>query len=365
MVAIDFLVNALAGTIGGVAGVYVGSPLDVIKTRMQTGAVATTSLLSSLSLTVREHGVRGLFRGAVVSAIGQIPNNFITFGAYGATLTLLSSSGRDDTLPSSDNLPSLRHVYIAGTTAGFLQTLALTPCEYIKVQQQMFRAGADGKPQGLVDIGRSILRVHGVRGLYRGWVSTILRDAGTYGVYFGSYEFLRRSSGTYNIATKDIDTPVWALLLSGGVAGCLSWLLALPADTVKSIIQAQPVAQLHGALKATHGSANAASQHSSARISTVAAGIYRQHGLRGFFRGLAPCLVRALPVNAVTFFAYESALERIEAVVDTWEEAQALEAGKRVRDPSRTLNSGAVWPATTPVSSNEPPPPHRHASRRE
>lgn len=36
---------------------------------------------------------------------------------------------------------------------------------------------------------------------------------------------------------------------------------------------------------------------------------YRQSGIAGFYRGFWPCILRASPVNAAAFVAYESALK--------------------------------------------------------
>ena len=41
------------------------------------------------------------------------------------------------------------------------------------------------------------------------------------------------------------------------------------------------------------------------RIRTVARAVLREQGPAGFFRGLLPCVLRSVPVNAVTFWGYE------------------------------------------------------------
>jgi solute carrier family 25 (mitochondrial carnitine/acylcarnitine transporter), member 20/29 len=84
----DFFLSGLAGTLGGISGVYVGSPLDVVKTRMQFGAVAGGAgaaaarggVARGLADVVRVGGFRALFAGAAASALGQGPNNLIVFG---------------------------------------------------------------------------------------------------------------------------------------------------------------------------------------------------------------------------------------------------------------------------------------------
>ena len=35
----------------------------------------------------------------------------------------------------------------------------------------------------------------------------------------------------------------------------------------------------------------------------------KRYGIRGFFRGLSPCLIRAFPANLTNFWVYESVLQ--------------------------------------------------------
>lgn len=46
---------------------------------------------------------------------------------------------------------------------------------------------------------------------------------------------------------------------------------------------------------------------------SIARNIYRADGLRGFFAGLAPCLLRSFPVNASALFVYEGILRLLDA----------------------------------------------------
>ena len=46
---------------------------------------------------------------------------------------------------------------------------------------------------------------------------------------------------------------------------------------------------------------------------TVTKALYRSGGLRPFFRGFTATMVRAFPVNAVTFAGYEATLGAMDA----------------------------------------------------
>ena len=78
-------------------------------------------------------------------------------------------------------------------------------------------------------------RKHGIRGLFKGGVSTILRETPSYGVYFATYEFLCNSL-TREDQTKD-DLSWLQLLAAGGMSGIAGWISIYPIDVIKTRIQ--------------------------------------------------------------------------------------------------------------------------------
>ncbi len=86
-------------------------------------------------------------------------------------------------------------------------------------------------------------------------------------------------------------------MLGGASAGIALWLSAYPFDIVKSRLQ-------------TDGLAPADRQYKGAL--DCARQIYAQNGVKGFFKGLTPTLVRAPFANAATFVAFEWAARNME-----------------------------------------------------
>ncbi|CAG8839535.1 17923_t:CDS:2, partial [Racocetra persica] len=89
----------------------------------------------------------------------------------------------------------------------------------------------------------------------------------------------------------------WKLLLYGAAAGYGMWIPAYPIDAVKSKIQ-------------TDGFTPETRQYKGSIDCFVK--VYRKEGVRGFFKGFGTCMLRAAPVNASTFLAYEFAMRSIE-----------------------------------------------------
>lgn len=68
------------------------------------------------------------------------------------------------------------------------------------------------------------------------------------------------------------------------------WAFNYPADVIKSAMQGDAIKRSERQYK---GFVDAARQ------------LYAQGGMPRFFRGYAPCMLRAFPANAACFFAYE------------------------------------------------------------
>ncbi len=90
------------------------------------------------------------------------------------------------------------------------------------------------------------------------------------------------------------------VLLCGGLAGVVTWASIFPLDVIKTRVQVQALSrhQERQSLLATTQQRETAllAQRGAVRI---AKDVYLTEGLRGFFRGLAVCSLRAFIVNAV------------------------------------------------------------------
>lgn len=169
--------------------------------------------------------------------------------------------------------------------------LITSPAELIKTQQQLMQAAASsaGVLSSSSDLSayavtRRILRDYGVRGLFRGITSTALRDIG-YGTYFGAYEATVRYWPRTPTQKATGTTPWLATLVAGGLAGIAGWVVTFPFDVVKTRVQST-------------FSKSPANPYRNTWSTTVAS--YRAEGVQGFFRGLAPTLIRSVLRTAIS-----------------------------------------------------------------
>ncbi|KAF7270129.1 hypothetical protein GWI33_016870 [Rhynchophorus ferrugineus] len=257
--ALDFF----AGCLGGGAGIVVGHPLDTVKVCLQTQNAQNPKYKNTfhcLRSIFEKQGVRGIYRGMSSPLFGVAGINAIVFGIYGNTLRCMK------------NPDSLMSHTLAGSFAGFVQSFICCPMELAKTRVQV---GGGGKDPW--DCLKKIYGRKGVRGVFKGLNVTMLREVPAFGSYFFTYEFLTKRDDELPVSTL-------SMLMAGGIAGVVSWALVYPIDVIKSRYQIDGVVS---------------SKYTSSYQCFVDS--IRTDGVACLFRGLSPALIRAFPVNAVTF----------------------------------------------------------------
>ena len=89
--------------------------------------------------------------------------------------------------------------------------------------------------------------------------------------------------------------PSWKIAFYGGLAGEALWLASYPLDVVKSKMQSDGFGsgQRYKSMRDCFGQT------------------WKGEGARGFWKGIAPTLLRAMPVSAGTFFVAEMTMRAI------------------------------------------------------
>lgn len=270
-----------AGYLSGVVGIVVGNPLDIIKVRLQARGAATTTGNTFRTLTT----------GTAAPILGYGALNAILFVTYNR-----SEAALKQVLSSRHSLLS---TWLAGAMGGLATWVISTPTELIKCRAQVAQ-----KSHSSSAIAREIFAREGLRGFYFGGNVTALRDSIGYGFYFWAYELAARSwpAPTEEGASRlRYEAP--KILLCGGIAGVATWASVFPLDVIKTRVQTQAWHSLSGTACSTVGSSQPLATRAGAW--QVTRDIYRNHGVRAFFRGFTVCCIRAFIVNAAQWAVYE------------------------------------------------------------
>lgn len=267
-----------AGFVGGATQVLIGQPFDLIKIRLQTSNSTITQVFQNV---VKNEGILSFYKGTLPPLFGVGACVSLQFYGFHETKRYFERK--------SGKALTSKEIYLSGAMAGIVNTPVASPVEQLRILSQSSSTKIHMK-----ELIRDIYQNHGFKGIFRGFNITLLREIQSYGVWFLSYETIIRSVVNYhNYESRDsLNTP--ELLLSGAAAGNLLWLSAYPLDVIKSNIQSDSFKnpKFNG-------------------VNSVVKYIYGTYGLRGFWKGIGPCLVRATPCSAGTFASVELALRML------------------------------------------------------
>lgn len=173
---------------------------------------------------------------------------------------------------------------VCGQTAGH-------PFDMMKVRLQLQPSSTTpmyrGPIHGLISVAKSEGRV----GVYRGWRAAILREFVYSGMRLGLYEPIKVALG----ATDPAHTPLYLKIAAGCIAGCISATLTNALDVVKVIHSSPPCVKRDTLL------------HRGAHVHPVRhlAHLYAAGGLRSWFVGVGPNVLRGVVVNSAQVPAYD------------------------------------------------------------
>lgn len=171
-------------------------------------------------------------------------------------------------------------------------TIITAPFERVKVLlqiqgQKTLAPGEKPRYAGGTDVVRQLYREGGIRSVFRGSAMTLARDGPGSAAYFAAYEYIKRKMTPLDADGKPSgELSLKAVIVAGGAAGVAMWIPVFPIDTIKSRLQ---------------------SAEGRPTIGGTISGLYARGGLKAFFPGMGPAMLRAVPANAATFLGVELA----------------------------------------------------------
>lgn len=192
------LVHLAAGFVAEAVSCVVWLPIDVVKERLQSQgpdvAHRYSGSIDGLVRVAKFEGVRGLYKGYFLTLGSFGPFSACYFAGFEAYKRMLF--GLD-----SHTSPTGGQAFLCGALANSTGCIVTQPLEVVKTRVQIQRAkltagGAEFDQfsyayKGMADGIRSIVRDHGVVGLWRGTISRIAFTAPNAAISFGLYNHLK------------------------------------------------------------------------------------------------------------------------------------------------------------------------------
>jgi len=267
-------------------------PLDTIKVRMQLsrrarqpGAKRRSFIKTGMEIARKETPL-GLYKGLGAVMTGIVPKMAIRFTSYEYYKQLLA--GQAGQVTGGAN-------FLAGLAAGVTEAVAVvTPMEVVKIRlQAQFHSMADPldvpKYRNAAHAFYTVLREEGPGALWRGVSLTALRQGTNQAANFTAYTELK---DRLQKSRSDPSAPLpgWQTAMIGLISGAVGPFTNAPIDTIKTRLQRNP---------------GEPGQSAWFRISSIGKMMYKQEGVRAFWMGITPRVMRVAPGQAVTFAVYE------------------------------------------------------------
>ncbi|XP_073250962.1 solute carrier family 25 member 32-like isoform X2 [Porites lutea] len=284
--------HLVAGVSGGVTSTLVLHPLDLIKIRFQVNdgsgkLPAYRGLVDAVQSIVRTGGLKGLYQGVTPNVWG----NGSAWGLYFFSYNILKAWMQKD---SDKPLGAEKHL-LAGAIAGTGTLTVTNPIWVIKTRLCLQYTGSPAAvtqaPQykGMIDALFKLWRHEGLRGLYKGYVP------GLFGVSHGAlqfmaYEELKKGYSHYFGTPINKKLSSTEYLIMASLSKIFAATATYPYQVVRSRLQNQyTMAEYNGAVD-------------------VIRKTFRYEGVRGFYKGLVPNVLRVTPACALTFVVYENVI---------------------------------------------------------
>jgi ornithine carrier protein len=204
-------------------------------------------------------------------------------------------------------------LWLTGAISGAFTSLVLTPVELVKCKIQVpLTTSSDGmirtapKP---ITVIREVFCHQGISGFWHGQLGTLIRETGGCAAWFGSKETITllfrhlnsrapsltatpteaMPQGTSELSSDLPPLPLWQQAIAGASAGMSYNFLFFPADTIKSRMQTTSVED----------------KGPRQRFWQEGATLWKQHGVKGFYRGCGITVVRSAPSSAFIFIIFD------------------------------------------------------------
>ncbi|KAK7196571.1 mitochondrial carrier protein [Novymonas esmeraldas] len=277
----DNLASVFAGGFAGVCSTCVTNPLDTIRVRLSAGRGATGKAHKSLRLTARELFSEGLFhafsRGLGANIMASMPSNAVYLPTYRFLQHELAGLG------VSEQVRPMLCAFGAVTATNMM----LSPLFVIRTRVQV-----DDRLT-IRHVFRDVLRRDGVRGLYRGTATNIAGRFVEEGCFWTVYELLKRLTHAGQLGERDF---LWA----SAAMVSLTMMAKLAAVSVS-----YPYNVIMNHLRTVN---KVTGRHDHVRVWPTVRHIYAADGILGFYKGLAPQILRSVMSKATQIYAFELAL---------------------------------------------------------
>lgn len=186
----SFLLPFVAGGSARLASVTVISPLELIRTKMQSQKLSYKQIGSAVREAISQGGIRSLWSGWVSTLLRDVP--FSAFYFCGYEISKIYYSRLLHVQP--ENAVPLKVNFASGATSALIASVLTQPFDVVKTRTQIQLGEANfGKVASVSTASRisTIVAQQGLQGLYIGMVPRLLKVMPACAIMITSYEYFK------------------------------------------------------------------------------------------------------------------------------------------------------------------------------
>jgi solute carrier family 25 (mitochondrial iron transporter), member 28/37 len=323
-----FITHMIAGSFAGLAEHVSMFPMDTIKTHLQCercGSMNPSKTLQCAKGIVDKEGLLRLWRGVTATFAGCIP-------AHAAYFSIFETMKRFTGADGNGHFPL--EAALCGAGATLAHDLFMTPFDTVKQRMQL------GYYESVIHCTSSVIKTEGLRALYISLPATLLMNI-PYGMIMvatnESCKTMLNPRGDYSFVSS---------MVSGSIAGGVAAALTTPLDIVKTRLQTNNLVPTmpftssgglggitrtrrivpefsntlsSGQARHTHFQSSGGVRMGEAAawalqsMKTTTMNIFQECGVKGYFRGVVPRVLTHSPAVAISWTAYETGKNALNA----------------------------------------------------
>lgn len=266
------------GLLAGVVSRTAMAPLDRLKLNYQVhyrGDQQPPSIFRGLQEMYRNDGLKGLFRGNLVTIIRAGPETSIKLTLFEKLKTIV--------LKDTDVKPSKGELFLAGAISGLIASSITFPLVVIRTR---LAAAPSGTYSGIFDVVKKMQQTEGiVQPFYRGLQPSLLAVIPGSGLNLSSYETLKR---IFMNKRKTKPPGPLTFMTIAGISALFSSTLLYPLQIVTTRLMMQGLLE-----------------QDKKGMSAVVKDIYKTEGIRGFYKGYRAAITKIVIGNSISFGCFE------------------------------------------------------------
>lgn len=197
---------------------------------------------------------------------------------------------------NTDRQLNLYERFVAGGIAGACAQMLVYPLEIVKTR---LAASPKGTYHGISDCFVRTWAAGGVKELYRGLLPSLLGIIPYAGIDLALFETLKRR---YMAEHENRNPGPLITLCFGGMSSTVGQIIAYPIALVRTRMQADGLA---GEAKHFNGMLDVFKQ------------TYKYEGIRGFYRGLLPNMMKAVPAVSLSWLVFETSKRNLNEMLNS------------------------------------------------